>query len=55
MPTAEPGPLLVVMLAAAAHGAAHTRGRPEPARTPALVSLAGSLGVVVLATTLPAT
>ncbi|MFI8304757.1 hypothetical protein ACIF80_15120 [Streptomyces sp. NPDC085927] len=45
----------VVMLAAAGHGTAHSRGRTELARALAVVALAGSLGVVLLATALPAT
>lgn len=45
----------VVMLAAGAHGAAHARGRTDLARALAVVSLTGSLGVVLLATALPAT
>ncbi|MDQ0958172.1 putative copper export protein [Streptomyces sp. B4I13] len=46
---------VVVMLAAAGHGVAHARGRADLARTLAVVSLVGSLGVVLLATALPAT
>ncbi|MDX3524927.1 hypothetical protein P1P75_00255 [Streptomyces sp. ID05-39B] len=46
---------VVVMLAAAAHGTAHSRGRPDLARGLAVVSLVGSLGVVLLATALPVT
>ncbi|MEU9670544.1 hypothetical protein AB0J81_23030 [Streptomyces bobili] len=46
---------VVVMLAAAAHGIAHSRGRPDLARGLAVVSLVGSLGVVLLATALPVT
>jgi uncharacterized membrane protein len=45
----------VVMATAAAHGWAHARGRPEAARALAVASLVGSLGVVLLATALPAT
>ncbi|MGW1068717.1 hypothetical protein ACWD4F_29890 [Streptomyces aureus] len=45
----------VVMLAAAGHGIAQSRGRPELARSLAVVSLVGSLGVVLLATALPTT
>jgi uncharacterized membrane protein len=45
----------VVMLAAAGHGIAHSQGRTETARTLAVVALAGSLGVVLLATALPVT
>lgn len=44
-----------VMLAAAGHGWAHARGRPQTARVLAVASLVGSLGVVLLATALPAT
>lgn len=46
---------LVVMAAAAGHGAAHAKGRADLARTLVLVSLVGSVGVVLLATALPAT
>ncbi|MCF4136247.1 hypothetical protein L1856_04145 [Streptomyces sp. Tue 6430] len=46
---------VVVMLAAAGHGIAHARGRADLARALAVVSLVGSLGVVLLATALPAT
>ncbi|QOV41332.1 hypothetical protein IM697_28240 [Streptomyces ferrugineus] len=46
---------VLVMLAAAGHGIAHSKGRTEMARTLAVVSLVGSLGVVLLATALPAT
>ncbi|PWI12914.1 hypothetical protein DI272_01190 [Streptomyces sp. Act143] len=46
---------VVVMLAAAGHGIAHSRGRADLARALAVVSLVGSLGVVLLATALPAT
>ncbi|MEU3979299.1 hypothetical protein AB0F77_04170 [Streptomyces sp. NPDC026672] len=46
---------VVVMLAAGGHGLAHARGRAELARALAVVSLVGSLGVVLLATALPAT
>ncbi|MEU8652441.1 hypothetical protein [Streptomyces sp. NPDC048737] len=45
----------VVMLAAAGHGIAHARGRAALARALAVVSLVGSLGVVLLATALPVT
>lgn len=45
----------VVMLAAAGHGIAHAKGRADLARALAVVSLVGSLGVVLLATALPAT
>lgn len=46
---------VLVMLAAAGHGIAHSRGRTDLARALAVVSLVGSLGVVMLATALPAT
>lgn len=46
---------VVVMLAATGHGIAHAKGRPDLARALAVVSLVGSLGVVLLATALPAT
>ncbi|QNE74299.1 hypothetical protein F0344_06470 [Streptomyces finlayi] len=46
---------VVVMLAAACHGIAHARGRADLARALAVVSLVGSLGVVLLATALPTT
>ncbi|MFD7406804.1 hypothetical protein ACFV7R_29925 [Streptomyces sp. NPDC059866] len=46
---------VLVMLAAAGHGIAHAKGRAELARILAVVSLVGSLGVVLLATALPAT
>ncbi|MFJ3820714.1 hypothetical protein [Streptomyces nodosus] len=52
---AKLGLFVLVMLAAAGHGIAHTRGRPELARALAVASLVGSLGVVLLATALPAT
>ncbi|MFD5661585.1 hypothetical protein [Streptomyces hirsutus] len=45
----------VVMLAAAGHAIAHSKDRTELARALAVVALAGSLGVVLLATALPAT
>ncbi|KAB1142343.1 hypothetical protein F7R91_29270 [Streptomyces luteolifulvus] len=45
---------VVVMLAAAGHGIAHAKGRADLARALAVVSLVGSLGVVLLATALPA-
>lgn len=45
----------VVMLAAAGHGIAHAKGRADLARALAVLSLVGSLGVVLLATALPAT
>ncbi|MFE1785799.1 hypothetical protein ACFW9F_25305, partial [Streptomyces sp. NPDC059506] len=44
-----------VMIAAALHGWAHGRGRPGLARALAVGSLAGSLGVVLLAAALPVT
>ncbi|MEU6786810.1 hypothetical protein ABZ912_47100 [Nonomuraea angiospora] len=43
-----------VMAAAALHGWASSASRPRLARTMALASLVGSLGVVLLATALPA-
>lgn len=46
---------VVVMLAAAGHGIAHAKGRADLARPLAVVSLVGSLGVVLLATALLAT
>ncbi|MFF0736333.1 hypothetical protein ACFYVK_32570 [Streptomyces chartreusis] len=46
---------VLVMLAAAGHGIAHAKGRPDLARALAVVSLVGSLGVVLLATALPTT
>jgi putative copper export protein len=49
------GLFTAVMVAAAAHGWAHSQGRPELARALAVASLVGSLGVVLLATALPAT
>ncbi|MEN8652581.1 hypothetical protein ABCR94_18750 [Streptomyces sp. 21So2-11] len=52
---AKLGLFAAVMLAAAAHGWAHSKGRPELARALAVASLVGSLGVVLLATALPAT
>lgn len=52
---AKLGLFTLVMLAAAAHGAAHGKGRTELARGLAVASLVGSLGVVLLATALPAT
>ncbi|MFD8005348.1 hypothetical protein [Streptomyces mirabilis] len=45
----------LVMLAAAAHGIAHAKGRADLARALAVVSLVVSLGIVFLATALPAT
>ncbi|MCZ9346511.1 hypothetical protein NGM37_53275 [Streptomyces sp. TRM76130] len=47
--------LALVMAAAAGHGIAHAEGRPDLARSLAVASLVGSLGVVLLATALPAT
>ncbi|MBB5782598.1 hypothetical protein [Nonomuraea jabiensis] len=44
-----------VMAAAALHGWASSAARPRLARTMAVASLVGSLGVVLLATALPAT
>ena len=49
------GLFVLVMLAAAGHGIAYSKGRAEMARALAGVSLVGSLGVVLLATALPAT
>ncbi|MEU1785306.1 hypothetical protein ABZ553_05350 [Streptomyces sparsogenes] len=49
------GLFALVMLAAAGHGIAHSKGRAELARALAVASLVGSLGVVLLATALPAT
>ncbi|WP_181806138.1 hypothetical protein [Streptomyces shenzhenensis] len=46
---------VVVMAAAGGHGIVQAKGHPELARTLAVVSLVGSLGVVLLATALPAT
>jgi putative copper export protein len=46
---------VLVMAAAAGHGIAYARHRTGPARALAVVSLVGSLGVVLLATALPAT
>ncbi|MFG3496633.1 hypothetical protein [Streptomyces sp. NPDC047886] len=46
---------VAVMAAAALHGWAHGRGRPELARGLAVASLVGSLGVVLLASALPPT
>ncbi|MFK4145389.1 hypothetical protein [Streptomyces sp. NPDC004065] len=45
----------VVMLTAAAHGWASAKGHRDLARALAVASLAGSVGVVLLATSLPAT
>ncbi|MFF8910670.1 hypothetical protein [Streptomyces olivaceoviridis] len=53
--TAKLGLFVLVMLTAGGHGIAHAKGRPGLARSLAVVSLLGSLGVVVLATALPAT
>lgn len=47
------GLFVLVMLAAAAHGIAHSKGRADLARALAVVSLVGSLGIVLLATALP--
>ncbi|WP_129843597.1 hypothetical protein [Streptomyces sp. RFCAC02] len=52
---AKLGLFAVVMLLAAAHGWAAAGGRRELARALAVASLVGSLGVVLLATALPAT
>ncbi|MEV6120676.1 hypothetical protein AB0M23_09115 [Streptomyces sp. NPDC052077] len=52
---AKLGLFAVVMLLASAHGLAHAKGRPRLARALAVASLAGSVGVVLLATALPAT
>ncbi|WNM31265.1 hypothetical protein RKE30_13040 [Streptomyces sp. Li-HN-5-11] len=49
------GLFVLVMLAAAGHGIAYSKGRAELARALAVVSLVGSLGIVLLATALPAT
>ena len=46
---AKPAQLVVVMLAAAGHGLAQARDRADLARALAVVSLACSLGVVILA------
>ncbi|MFB4313790.1 hypothetical protein [Actinomadura sp. 21ATH] len=43
----------VVMVAAASHGWAHGRGRAVFARAMAIASLAGSVGIVLVATALP--
>ncbi|MBQ1090309.1 hypothetical protein [Streptomyces sp. B93] len=48
------GLFVLVMLAAAGHGMAHAKHRPDLARSLAVLSLVGSLGVVLLATALPA-
>lgn len=47
------GLFVLVMLAAAAHGIAYSKGRADLARALAVVSLVGSLGIVLLATALP--
>lgn len=52
---AKLGLFIAVMLAAALHGWAHGRGRTELARALAVTSLVGSLGVVLMASALPAT
>ncbi|MEO3802248.1 hypothetical protein [Nonomuraea sp. B1E8] len=44
-----------VMAAAALHGVASAKGRPGLARAMAVASLAGSVGVILLATALPVT
>ncbi|TDQ53142.1 hypothetical protein [Actinorugispora endophytica] len=44
-----------VMVVSALHGAASTRGRPRFARAMAVTGLVASVGVVLLATALPAT
>ena len=49
------GLFVVVMAAAGGHGLAQSKGRGDLARALAVVSLVGSLGIVVLATALPAT
>ncbi|MHB9856990.1 hypothetical protein [Streptomyces sp. YIM S03343] len=49
------GLFVVVMIAAGGHGLAQSKGRGDLARALAVVSLVGSLGIVVLATALPAT
>ncbi|WP_327242843.1 hypothetical protein [Streptomyces sp. NBC_01320] len=46
---------VVAMLAAGGHGIAHAKGHSELARILAVASLVASLGVVLLATALPAT
>ncbi|MEV5408775.1 hypothetical protein AB0K60_08050 [Thermopolyspora sp. NPDC052614] len=46
---------VLVMIAAALHGWGTTAGRPGFARSMAVASLVGSVGVVLLATGLPAT
>ncbi|WP_208619073.1 hypothetical protein [Streptomyces hygroscopicus] len=48
------GLFALVMLAAAGHGVAYAKGRPALARALAVGSPAGSPGVVLLATALPA-
>ncbi|MFJ8444087.1 hypothetical protein [Kitasatospora griseola] len=52
---AKLGLFAAVMLAAAAHGWAHSRGRDGLSRALAIASLIGSVGVVLLAAALPAT
>ncbi|WP_413098605.1 hypothetical protein [Streptomyces sp. Inha503] len=52
---AKLGLFVLVMFAAAGHGVAYAKGRPGLARALAVGSLAGSLGVVLLATALPVT
>ncbi|MFF6996318.1 hypothetical protein ACFY93_15405 [Streptomyces sp. NPDC008313] len=49
------GLFVAVMLVAAAHGWAHSKGRTELARALAVTSLVGSVGVVLVATALPST
>ncbi|MGW7359238.1 hypothetical protein ACWGI0_22070 [Streptomyces sp. NPDC054802] len=53
--TAKLALFVLVMPAAAGHGIAHAKGRAGLARALAVVSLVGSLGVVLLATALPVT
>lgn len=53
-PGAELALFTLVMLAAAGRGIDHSKGRTEFARALAVVAPAGSLGVVLLATALPA-
>lgn len=53
--TAKLALFVVVMLAAAGHGLMSAKGKPEVARTLVLISLVGSVGIVLLATALPAT
>ncbi|WP_214325978.1 hypothetical protein [Nonomuraea sediminis] len=52
---AKLGLFCAVMVAAALHGWASGTGRPGTARVLAVASLVGSLGIVLLATALPAT